>query len=71
MYTNFGIGQSGECPCNTGPMTAAHILQSCPTHEELRSREWPSPRSLEDQLYGTLGDLRTTVAFIEKTGVDI
>ena len=29
IYTRLGIGQSGECPCNTGPMTAAPILQTC------------------------------------------
>ena len=24
----FGIGQTGECPCNTGQQTADHILQT-------------------------------------------
>ena len=32
---------------------------------------WPSPTGLEKKLYGSLGDLRETAAFIRETGLDI
>ena len=36
------ISHSDECPCNTGPQTPNHILQSCPTFDALRGQTWPS-----------------------------
>ena len=32
---------------------------------------WPSPTSLEKKLYGSLGDLRTTAAFIRETRLGV
>ena len=37
------ISHSYECPCGTGPQTPNHILQSCPTFDDLRRETWPSP----------------------------
>ena len=37
------IPHSDECPCGTGPQTPNHILQSCPTFDDLRRQTWPSP----------------------------
>ena len=71
LHTKFGIGQSGECPCGQGPMTADHILQSCPTYAVSRNLYWPTPTALEAKLYGTLEDLRRTADFIGETGLDI
>ena len=34
---------SDECPCDTGPQTPKHILQSCPTFDALRRQTWRSP----------------------------
>ena len=49
LFTKFGIGQSGECRRSAAAMTAEHVLQSCPQH---------------DKLYGNLGDLKKTAAYI-------
>ena len=37
------ISHSDECPCDTGPQTPYHILQSCPTFNVLRRQTQPSP----------------------------
>ena len=71
LHTKFGIGQTGEHPCNMGQQTADHILQTCPTYAAARDNVWPPPTSLEKKLYGSLGDLRVTAAFIQETGLDI
>ena len=71
LYSKFGIGQSDECPCAQGPMTAEHILQSCPSYTAVRSNVWPSPTALETKLYGTLEDLQRTANFIRDTGLII
>ena len=71
LHTKFGIGQTGECPCNMGQQTADHILQTCPTYAAAQDNIWPSPTNLEKNINGSLGDLRATAAFIRETGLDI
>ena len=71
MWKKLGIGQSGDCPCCQGQMTAEHILQNCPNHAALRKKYWPTPTALEEKLYGSLEELRRTAAFIWDTGLDI
>lgn len=71
LHTKLGIGQSGECPCNQGPMTTHHVLQSCPQHAATRREVWPIPATMDTKLYGTLEDLRRTAAFIRDSEVTI
>ena len=71
LHTKFGIGHTGDCPCGEGPMTAEHVLQDCPQHEAVRAKYWPTPTALDTKLYGDLGELRTVVAYIRETGLDI
>ena len=71
MHTKLGIGETGECPCGQGQMTADHILQCCPTYAAARSEVWPTPTALEAKLSGDLADLQRTTAFIDRTGLDI
>ena len=55
-----------------GQQTADHILQTCPTYAAAaRDNIWPSPTRLEKKLYGSLGELQATAAFIRETGLDI
>ena len=42
---------SDECPCGTGPQTPNHILQSCPTFNDLRRQAWPSPVGVHRKLW--------------------
>ena len=69
MHTKLGVGQSGECPCSQGQMTAEHILQNCPTHAASRNKYWPTPTALEAKLYGTLGELNQTADFTGDIGL--
>ena len=48
-----------ECPCGTGPQTTNHILQSCPTFDDLRRQTWPSLVEAHRKLWGHCGRLRT------------
>ena len=52
-------------------MTAAHILQDCEQHAVTRDKHWPTPTTLEAKLYGDLGALKTTAAYIKETGLII
>ena len=71
LYSKFRIGDSEQCPCETGNQTTEHLLQSCPLHEALRDRIWPEPTTVARKLYGGLGDLQRTGAFIEESGASI
>ena len=71
LQTNFGIGQTGECPCNMGQQTADHILQTCSTYAAARDNIWPSTTSLEKKRHGSLEDLGATAAFTRETGLDM
>ena len=71
MHTKFGIGQSDQCPCETGSMTTEHLLQSCPRHDDLRNQTWPKATSVARKLYGDLRDLRRTAAFVGATKLSI
>ena len=71
MYRVLRIGRSVMCPCNTAPMTSAHVLQECPSHGASRRAIWPQPTPLEEKLYGNLANLRRTVEFIKISGLII
>ena len=71
LYTKFRIGQSDQCPCQTGSMTTEHLLQSCPLHDGLRRQIWTEETTVQGKLYGGLEDLQRTATFAQKTGVSI
>ena len=47
------ISHSDECPCGTGPQPPNHILQSCPTFDDLKRQTWPSPCGGPQEALGT------------------
>ena len=65
------ISHSDECPCGTGPQTPNHILQSCPTFDDLRRQTWPSPMEAHRKLWGPVETLRQTAVFALLTGLKI
>ena len=71
MYSKFHIGHTEQCPCGTDSQTTEHLLQCCPLFELLRKGIWPDHTPVARKLYGSLGDLRCTAAFIEETGISI
>ena len=71
LFTKFHIGESEQCPCKTGSQTTEHLLQSCPLYRAQRDRTWPEPTPVAQKLFGDLGDLRRTAAFIEETEMSI
>ena len=60
------ISHSDECPCGTGPQPPNHILQSCPTFDDLRRQTWPSPVEAHRKLWGPVETLRQTADFALK-----
>ena len=70
MY-RLGLSHTPDCPCETGPQTPEHILQSCPLHQDTRTQHWPHGATLAEQLWGTKRDLETTTNFITQTRLDI
>jgi hypothetical protein len=71
LYTKFRIGQTDQCPCQTGSQTTVHLLQDCPLHEDLRHRTWTEETPVERKLHGSLEDLRRTASFVREAGVSI
>ncbi|PVD26822.1 hypothetical protein C0Q70_11969 [Pomacea canaliculata] len=71
LYTKLRIGQTDQCPCQTGSQTTAHLLQECPMHEELRHRIWTDETPVSRKLHGSLVDLRRTTSFVQEAGVSI
>ena len=65
------ISHSDECPNSTGPQTPNHILQSCPTFDDLRRQTWPSPVEAYRKLWGPVETLRQTVDSALLTGLKI
>ena len=51
--------------------TADHILQECRLFSNERKRIWTNPVQRDWKLYGDLEALRSTVAFIDETGLFI
>ncbi|KAK7116490.1 hypothetical protein V1264_002161 [Littorina saxatilis] len=71
LFTKFRIGQSDQCPCQTGSMTTEHLLQTCPLHDGLRSQIWAEATTVQGKLYSSLDDLQRTATFARRTGVSI
>ncbi|KAK7092397.1 hypothetical protein V1264_008145 [Littorina saxatilis] len=71
LFTKFRIGQSNQCPCQTGSMTTEHLLQTCPLHDGHGSQIWAEATTVQGKLYGSLDDLQRTATFARRTGVSI
>ena len=71
LFNEFRIGQTDMCPCDTAPMTSAHLLQDCPLHANLRQETWPEETHLKDKLYGDPAALRRIAAFIRAAGIKV
>ena len=71
LFNKLKIGDTDECNCRTGKMTAKHLLQDCPTYAEQRKIFWPTPASFEDKLYGDINKLKLTAAYFNYIQVDI
>ncbi|KAK7092394.1 hypothetical protein V1264_008143 [Littorina saxatilis] len=67
----LGLSHTPNCPCETGPQTPEHILQTCPLHQEARTDHWPQGATLQEQLWGTKGSLILTTSFIQATKLEI
>ena len=59
------------CPCGEAEQDSAHVLQDCRALQQLREELWPSPMPVEEKLYGQLDSLRTTAAFLRRSGLQV
>ncbi|PVD18237.1 hypothetical protein C0Q70_21784 [Pomacea canaliculata] len=71
LYTKLRIGQTDQCPCQTGSQTTTHLLQECPMYKDLRHRIWTDETPVLRKLHGNLEDLRLTASFVQEAGVSI
>ena len=58
LHTEFGIGQTGECPCNMGQQTADHILSRHAQPTQLPETTSGCHPQAWRRNYSSLGDLR-------------
>ena len=57
----------GTCGQNKADiMTVEHLLQHFRLHDAMSRDMWPEPTLLRDKLYGNLGELRRTAAFVRQ-----
>jgi ribonuclease HI len=63
--------QTAQCPCQNGPQTPEHILQTCPLFDDLRTQTWPTETKMVDKLWGTWEDLLLTAEFMEATHLPV
>ena len=52
-------------------MTTEHLLQHCPVQDDPRRAALPKATVLRDKLYGDLGELKRTAAFVKAIGMDV
>ena len=65
----IGVAESARCDCGEGDQTPAHVLQTCPLFNQLRTRIWPSPADLSAKLWGDIDNLRATTQFMTESGL--
>ena len=70
MY-RLKLVKSPKCQCGTADQTTEHVLDHCPTLNDLRQATWPKPIPLHQKLYGSLVDLRTTANFMVASGFEV
>ena len=71
MYRKFKLVPAPTCPCDEEEQTTEHVLQRCKRFHQERIAIWPSETSLQQKLYGEVGDLKLTTQFISATGVTV
>ena len=71
MYKRFKVGDSEIFPFGQAPQNREHVLQTCPSHRQLRVRTWPNHTLLEKKLYGTTEELALTVDYIVAAGLTV
>ena len=69
MFRKIKVGQDETCPCGTAPENSEHVLQDCTMYSQPISKLWPLHTPLNEKLYGSTGELETTVQFIHKVGL--
>ena len=67
----LGLSHTPDCPCETGPHTPEHVLQSCPLHQAERTQQWPNGATLAEKLWGPKENLIETTNFISSIGLDV
>jgi hypothetical protein len=70
MNKPFQLVSFPHCSCGKADQTAQHLLQVCKDYR-LRTRLWPIQPSIQEQLYGPVGILQTTLQFIVETGIRV
>ena len=68
MFNKLRLTPTPFCECGDEE-TPAHVLQTCPRYDRLRSQIWPITTDFKTKLHGLRNDLLKTVSFIEKTGL--
>lgn len=62
---------SPMCPCGEAEQDTEHFLQTCKSHQALRTKIWETPTTIRDKLYGLVEALQKTARFVEETGIQV
>jgi hypothetical protein len=71
MFHKYKIDENNVCTCGTAPMTAEHLLQTCPTYSNEQNDTWQHPVPFHDKLYGNAGNLELTATFFRIINVNV
>ena len=53
ILSKFRIGQSDQCPWQTGSMKTEHLLRACPLHDRLRRNIFAEQTTMPRKQFGT------------------
>jgi hypothetical protein len=71
MFHKYKIGEIDLCTWGTAPMTAEHLLQTCPNYNNEITDTWQQPVTLHEKLYGDAWNLELTAAFFKLIDVSV
>ena len=71
LFGKLKIGSTGLCNCKEADETVDHVLNECPLYIQKRTEIWPTPKTTAEKLYGSVQELRGTIAFLGGVGVAV
>jgi len=71
MYQKVHLTPSPTCHCREADQTVEHILQDCRLFRTMREETWTVPVPLLTKLHGPVDQIRRTIIFLEKTGLQV
>ena len=71
MNRKLNLVPSSICTCNIEDQNGAYTTETYESYYYIRNQLWSDNTTLQQKLYGTLGELRRIVSFIQQSGLSV